>query len=76
MTTKSRNFHRRYAIKHANTKIVEVAKWVPNYEVKCENCGQVPTVTGVDKNGNVVKFADLCGPCTWGEAATLDPKNW
>lgn len=50
-------------------------KYVPDYKHKCENCGQRPVVTGV-KDGKVVVETGLCGPCTWGEAKTLDPKVW
>lgn len=47
----------------------------PDYEVPCENCGQYPTVTGV-KDGIVEMHTGMCGPCTWGEAAMLDPEEW
>jgi hypothetical protein len=36
-----------------------------NWQVKCENCDQVPTV-GTSK---------LCGPCYFGEGDTADG-NW
>jgi len=31
-----------------------------DWQKKCENCGETPTVVATG----------LCGPCTWGEAAT------
>lgn len=37
----------------------------PNWEGKCENCGETPTVTDIG----------LCGPCCWGEAETVGG-NW
>lgn len=49
---------------------------MPDYENKCENCGQSPVVTGTDENGKVVYRSKMCGPCTFGEAAALDPDNW
>ncbi len=55
--------------------ILAVDSWEPDYEAPCQNCGTTPTVTGV-RNGKVVTRPDLCGPCTWGEAACLDPENW
>lgn len=44
--------------------------WRDNPEAKdwtraCENCGQKP----------VVNITGLCGPCTWGEAETING-NW
>jgi hypothetical protein len=47
----------------------------PNYSARCENCGQSPTVEGV-KDGKVVYSSDMCGPCTFGKAACLDPEEW
>lgn len=47
----------------------------PDYETPCSNCGQVPTVTLV-KDHMVVHHVELCGPCCWGEAETLDPDTW
>jgi len=34
----------------------------PDWNTPCEVCGQVPTVP----------LTGLCGPCTWGEADTVD----
>lgn len=54
----------------------ETNKAVPNYEVECEVCGQVPTVRIVDENDKLISDMELCGPCCWGEADTIDPENW
>jgi len=37
----------------------------PDWATPCEVCGQVPTVP----------LTGLCGPCTWGESATVGG-NW
>jgi hypothetical protein len=37
----------------------------PDWNSKCENCGQTPTVP----------ITGLCGPCTFGEAETVGG-NW
>jgi hypothetical protein len=37
----------------------------PDWETKCINCGEVPTVPATE----------LCGPCTFGEADTAGG-NW
>ena len=55
--------------------IVELDRYEPDWTTKCDNCGQYPTVTGV-KDGVVVLETNLCGPCTWGEAITVDPEVW
>lgn len=55
--------------------VVAIDSYEPDYESKCCNCDQSPAVTGV-KNGKVVYHSDMCGPCTFGEAACLDPKEW
>ena len=49
--------------------------FVPDYEAKCINCGQSPCVTGV-KAGDIVYRSDMCDPCTFGEAETIDPLTW
>lgn len=46
----------------------------PNYDVKCTVCGQVPTVDIVNA-GKVINM-ELCGPCCFGEADCIDPKEW
>jgi len=55
-------------------------RYEPDWDHACVNCGEVPVVTGVavegpDK-GKVVLATDMCGVCTWGESAALDPANW
>ena len=54
---------------------VEVDSFEPDYKHRCCVCGQKPVVTAV-KDGKVVMGTDMCGPCTWGEAAMLDPEEW
>jgi hypothetical protein len=49
-----------------------VDAWSPDYGRECVVCGAAPCVTGV-KGGRVVYEAEMCGVCTWGEAACLDP---
>ncbi len=58
----------------ANTLVVN--KYEPDYANRCENCGESPTVTGVNKDGKVVYAAGMCGPCTFGTAKALDPDWW
>lgn len=48
----------------------------PNYQRPCLACDQVPTVDIQPVRGGAIRHTDLCGPCTWGEANTLDPDNW
>lgn len=55
--------------------VTEVDEYVPDYKHRCINCGQTPVVTAVN-NGEVVLATEMCGPCTWGEAETIDPSNW
>ncbi len=52
----------------------ENGKFVPNYEIECINCEQVPTVSVVS-DGDTTDL-ELCGPCCWGEASTLDVTTW
>jgi len=53
----------------------EVDSYEPNYEGKCDVCGQSPTVTVV-KDGKVLSDVGLCGPCCFGSAECLDPAKW
>lgn len=49
----------------------------PNYDRKCLNCEQTPTVDIYDKDGKILRtHMDLCGPCCFGEADAVDPENW
>jgi hypothetical protein len=57
------------------TEEIKIDRYEPNYQRQCEVCGEVPVVEGV-KDGEVVYCGDMCGVCTWGEAAMLDPGEW
>lgn len=59
----------------ATGEVTMVDTFEPDYEAKCINCGESPTVLGV-KGGKVVFAPGLCGPCTWGDADCIDPANW
>lgn len=48
----------------------------PNYNRKCQNCEQVPTVDIYSEDGVLQTHIDLCGPCCFGNADCIDPKNW
>jgi hypothetical protein len=54
---------------------IEIDKYVPDYTLKCEVCGDSPVVLGV-KDGGVIYQGSMCGVCTWGEAEMLDPEEW
>ena len=54
----------------------EEIDFVPDWDTPCDICEQTPTVTGVNKEGKQTNHWEMCGPCTWGEADTLDPDNW
>jgi hypothetical protein len=47
----------------------------PDYDDQCASCGESPTVTG-ERHGRVVVRWHLCGPCCFGEARMLDPREW
>lgn len=51
------------------------ANFVPNYDRPCMNCCNTPTVD-IFVGGKLETRTELCGPCTWGEADTIDPENW
>jgi len=54
-----------------------VVKYVPDWKTPCGNCGQKPTVTARDpKTNELVNHWEMCGPCVWGEAKTIDPEEW
>lgn len=55
---------------------IQFDRYEPDYSGECEVCGQSPVVTLVDEKGKVVHCTGMCGPCTWGEAACLDPDEW
>ena len=54
---------------------IVIDEWKPDYKRRCEVCGQKPVVTGVT-GGKVVYQGTMCGVCSWGEAACLDPEEW
>lgn len=56
-------------------EIERVDAFVPDYKHRCINCNAVPVVTAV-KDGEVVYQGEMCGVCTWGEAAMMDPDEW
>ncbi|ARK56276.1 hypothetical protein [Burkholderia pseudomallei] len=56
-------------------EVMQVDSFEPDYESKCLNCGETPTVLGM-KDGKVVYEPGMCGICTWGEADCIDPANW
>jgi len=60
--------------KRSSTRKVPV-KFVPNYDDECMVCGQSPTVD-IYVNGKLENETEMCGVCTWGEAACIDPENW
>jgi hypothetical protein len=49
-------------------------RFEPDYDAKCDVCDQSPTVTIVEDGQT--EYLGMCGPCTWGEAETLDPDTW
>jgi len=57
------------------SEVIQIDSYEPDYKRYCCNCGSKPVVTGV-KNGKVVYRGEMCGPCTWGESAMSDPKEW
>lgn len=54
----------------------ETNKAVPDYTAPCDVCGQTPTVRIVDTNGKQVGHTEMCGVCTYGESACIDPEEW
>ncbi len=56
-------------------EVVKVDEFVPDYTKRCEVCGADHVVTG-KTNGKVVYQGEMCGVCTWGEAAMHDPSKW
>lgn len=59
----------------APEEVVKVDAFVPDYESKCSNCGESPTVLGV-KGAEIVYASGMCGLCTWGDSDCIDPANW
>ena len=58
---KNRNKHHRSTKQNKQTDVDNS----PDYESECEQCGATP----------VVRETGMCGPCTFGEADTIDG-NW
>jgi len=48
----------------------------PDYKRKCCSCSATPCVRICHEDGKVFYDGDMCGACTWGEAAAIDPANW
>jgi len=55
---------------------IKFVSYEPDYNSQCSNCDQTPVVNLIDGKGKVVHTTEMCGPCTWGEARTLDPDTW
>lgn len=56
---------RKHQIAKHNSGKMHDADTQPDWEGECSVCGQSP----------IVPVTGLCGPCTWGEADTMDG-NW
>lgn len=54
---------------------IVIDRYEPDYKNRCCVCGADHVVTGV-KDGKVVYQGEMCGVCTWGESAMLDPEAW
>ena len=49
----------------------------PHYGKQCVVCGKSPCVQIRRMDNDEIIFASgMCGPCTFGEAACLDPEEW
>ena len=57
------------------SEVINIDEYKPDYKHQCIVCDDTPVVTGV-KDGKVVYQGEMCGVCTWGESAMLDPKEW
>jgi hypothetical protein len=50
---------------------------IPNYELKCQVCNQLPTIDLKPRlEGLTVIHLRLCGVCVWGQAKMADPEEW
>ena len=54
---------------------IEIDGFEPDYCEKCTVCGASPTVSAVKGRAEVYS-TEMCGPCTFGTAAALDPSTW
>jgi len=52
-----------------------IESYLPSYRRGCCNCNARPVVKGII-NGKIAYDGDMCGPCTWGDAASQFPSNW
>ena len=57
------------------SEVITIDSYEPDYKHRCEVCGADHVVTGV-KDGKVVYQGEMCGVCTWGESAMIDPEAW
>ena len=57
------------------TNKIQVDSYEPDYNSQCDCCGQTPCVTAV-KDGEVIHETKMCGVCTFGTAAALNPDWW
>ena len=55
---------------------IKIDRYDPDYDNPCGNCGVVPTVLGLNKNGEIIYDSEVCGPCFFGEDETIDPETW
>jgi hypothetical protein len=53
----------------------QIDSFEPDYDDTCEACGESPTVVAM-RYGRIEARVHLCGPCTWGEAAMINPREW
>ena len=53
----------------------QAAEFKPNHKAPCMVCGSKPTID-IFVGGKLERRTEMCGPCTWGEADTIDPENW
>lgn len=54
---------------------VSVDEWVPDYDRRCEICGEAPCAKGL-REGTVVYEPVMCGACLWRDAVCINPANW
>lgn len=57
-------------------KTITADRYEPDWESKCSCYGASPVVTMVAKDSPTSYSTGMCGPCTWGEAKTVDPDTW
>lgn len=52
-----------------------IQEFKPDWVAECCVCDQSPVVD-VYEDGKLVYSTDMCGPCSFGEAAAIDPEEW